>query len=107
MNWRDWSVYFRRVVLVLCQVNSPRHPSGDAPNVATAALTVVAHGGNPQDRTTSPRLLVSMSVFTRQFWVDRVLSTPPTSSFPVPCFLATQVLSVIKSDCDPSDRNRF
>ncbi|MFN6572201.1 hypothetical protein [Dendronalium sp. ChiSLP03b] len=29
-------------------------PSGDAPNVANAALTAVAHGGNPQDRTASP-----------------------------------------------------
>ncbi|MFN6568753.1 hypothetical protein [Dendronalium sp. ChiSLP03b] len=30
-------------------------PSGDAPNVATATLTPVAHGGNPQDRAGSPR----------------------------------------------------
>ncbi|MDZ8224073.1 hypothetical protein [Nostoc sp. ChiVER01] len=30
------------------------HFSGDAPNVANAALTAVAHGRNPQDRAASP-----------------------------------------------------
>ncbi|MBN3925120.1 hypothetical protein [Nostoc sp. NMS4] len=29
-------------------------PSGDAPNVANATLTAVAHGGNLQDRAASP-----------------------------------------------------